>query len=204
MADLAKRFGAMPCWRLRHQPAPGTATETDLVRLLDRDHVACELVAGILVEKTVGAEESRLAALLCTLLNTFVRPRKLGVVFAPDAPVRLRPGLVRIPDVCFIASNRLPGGKYPRTAILDIVPNLIIEVLSRSNTRQEMRQKLREYFQAGVELVWYVNPPTRTAEVFSSANQSTVLLESQSLSGGDLLPGFKLKLRELFADLDEQ
>jgi Uma2 family endonuclease len=112
--------------------------------------------------------------------------------------IRLRKGLVRIPDTCFISVDRLPGGKLPRKVILDIAPNLVVEVLCPSNTAKEMRRKLREYFKAGVELVWYVDPSSHTVEVFTAAQKRVVLKESQTLTGGHVLPGFKVALKKLF------
>lgn len=202
-ADLLKQLGPIPLHRIRNAASAGTATEADLRRRLDRGDRLCELVDGILVEKAVGSEESLLAFWIGTLLNNFVRPRKLGAVLGIDSAIRLSAGLVRLPDVCFISRDRLPGGRFPKQAILDIVPNLAVEVLSRSNTSREMRRKLRDYFKAGVEVVWFVNAKSRTVEVFSGPAESVVLKESQTLGGGEVLPGFKVKLRELFADLDD-
>jgi Uma2 family endonuclease len=112
--------------------------------------------------------------------------------------IGLRKGLVRIPDTCFISVDRLPGGKLPRKGILDIAPNLVVEVLSASNTAKETRQKLREYFKAGVELVWYVDRSTRTVEVFTAPQKRIVLKDSQTLTGGHVLPGFRATLKKLF------
>jgi Uma2 family endonuclease len=65
-----------------------------------------------------------------------------------------------------------------------------------------MERKLREYFQAGVRLVWYVDPEARTVEIFTAVDWSTMLDESRTLDGGDVLPGFVLPLRELFPRRD--
>lgn len=200
---LADRFGPMPSWRIRSSPAPGTATEADLLHALDHEDRICELVDGILVEKDVGYDESELNVVLLAFLANFIIPRKLGSLTGADGPMRLKLGLVRIPDIAFISRRRYPSGKRPRGAISKVIPNLAVEVLSRGNTPQEMQGKLREYFKAGVELVWYVDPRNRTVEVFTSPAKSVVLGEKQTLMGGSVLPGFKLKLRELFAVLDE-
>ena len=84
----------------------------------------------------------------------------------------------------------------------DVAPNLAVEVLSRSNTPQEMRQKLREYFTMGTELVWFVDPRDRTVQVFKAANKSQQLSAAQPLTGGHVLPGFKVTLKKLFSVLD--
>jgi Uma2 family endonuclease len=200
IGDLLKRLGNIPAGRVRLHPTPGTATEKDVIEVLDREDRLCELVEGTLVEKPMGYEESAIACLIITALNTFVRPRKLGIVTGADGTIKLFAGLVRIPDVAFTSWNRLPGRKRPKVAIPLLAPDLVVEVLSKSNTPAEMRRKLGEYFDAGVRLVWLVNPRKRTASVHTSAGQSVVIKEGQSLDGGDVLPGFTLSLEELFAE----
>src|SRR5206468_1626606 len=81
--------------------------------------------------------------------------------------------------------------------ILDRAPDLAVEVLSKGNTRAEMDRKLREYFAAGVRLVWLIDPKTRTARVHTSPEEMTRLGEGDTLDGGDVLPGFALPLRDL-------
>ena len=112
LADLVDRFGPMPAERIRTNPPPGTATEQDVIDIEERESRLCELVDGVLVEKTVGVDESYLASRLIYFLNEFVLESGLGVVTAPDGMMRLAPGLVRIPDVSFIFVEpvaRTPG-----------------------------------------------------------------------------------------------
>jgi Uma2 family endonuclease len=168
-----------------------------------REDRLCELVDGVLVEKVMGFEESMLAAQIIMLLGNFVRSKKLGVIAGEGGMLRLSKGLVRIPDVSFIARSRLPGGKPPTEPMPGLAPNLAIEVLSQSNTREEMERKLDDFFDAGVEIVWYVDPPTRSVRVFTSRTKSTVLKGAQALSGGTVLPGFKVKVANIFSVLDE-
>lgn len=137
------------------------------------------------------------------MLKNFCAPKKLGVVAGEGGMLRLFPGLVRIPDVSFIGRSRLPGGKPPRGAMPVLVPHLAVEVLSKGNTPREMSRKLSDYFAAGVELVWFVDPRTRTIKVFSSPKKATLLKGSQLLTGGTVLPGFRVKVAEIFSVLDE-
>ena len=199
-ADLVARFGAVPLHRIRYQPAPGTATERDVIEIHDHEDRLYELIDGVLVEKTVGYYESYLALLLGRLLGNHVAQKCLGILAGPDGMMRLAPGLVRIPDLSFISWDRLPERKVPREPISDLAPDLAVEVISKSNTPEEMRQKLLDYFAAGVRLVWYVYPEPREVHVFTTPEQSTVFSEDQTLDGGDVLPGFRLSLREYFAE----
>ena len=77
-------------------------------------------------------------------------------------------------------------------------------MLSPSNTRAEMARKRREYFQAGVRLVWEVNPRARIVTVFDAPERSTTLDATRTLDGGTVLPGFLLPLADLFGELDRQ
>lgn len=201
IGDLFDRFGAMSLSRIRTTPSPGTANERDVLRIHKRERRLCELFDGILVEKAVGYEESVVAATLIILLGNFASTHKLGVVTGEGGMVKLAAGLIRIPDVAFVSRKRLPGGRVPRQPIPALAPNLAVEVLSTSNTPQEMRQKLIDYFDAGVELVWYIDPRTRTVTVHTSPDDFTVVKNAQALTGGIVLPGFKVKVRELFANL---
>jgi Uma2 family endonuclease len=198
VGELLRRLGNVPAWRVRLQPFPGTATEKDVIRVLDKENRPCELVEGTLVEKVMGYEESEIALLLGTFLNNFVRPRKLGIVTGSDGTMRLFPGLVRIPDVAFASWARFPGGKRPKAAIPAMAPDLSVEVISKGNTKAELARKLGEYFSAGVRLVWIVEPKTRTVRVYTAADQFTVLKPGQVLDGGDVLPGFTVRVNELF------
>jgi Uma2 family endonuclease len=200
LTDLHRRFGPMPIWRIRRDPIPGTATVKDVLRILEREKRPCELVDGILVEKTIGFEESHLAIRLAILLGNFVEQHDLGIVAGEAGTIKLARGLVRIPDVAFYSWNSLPDKKLPRKPIPKLAPDLAVEVLSESNTRQEMDQKLDDYLAAGVKLVWYVDPRTETVQVFSGRKTGKTLRQGQSLDGNAVLPGFKLPLRKLFAE----
>jgi Uma2 family endonuclease len=111
------------------------------------------------------------------------------------------PHLVRIPDLSFVRWEKLPNHAIPREPIPDLAPDLAVEVLSKSNTSGEMKRKLREYFEAGVVLVWFVDPVKRTVEVFTAPKQSEVLTEADTLDGGDVLPGLALPVKRVFERL---
>jgi Uma2 family endonuclease len=204
VADLLEQLGDIPPQRIRLRPLPGTATEQDVLAIGDREDRLCELVDGVLVEKAMGFRESLLACALIGLVGNFVAPRNLGLVSGEAGTMRLFPGLVRIPDVAFVSWDRLPERRVPAAPIPDLVPDLAVEVLSESNTAAEMARKRREYFAAGVRLVWQVDPASRMVMVYTNVEESTELDEKQTLDGGLVLPGFALPLRELFAELDRQ
>src|SRR5262249_32371795 len=130
--------------------------------------------------------------------------RNLGIVTGPDGTVEIMADLVRIPDVAFTSWDRMPGRRCPDAPVPRLAPNLAVEVLSRSNTPGEMAVKRQEYFTAGVEIVWEIDPRARTVVVSTSATASTTLAGADTLDGGTVLPGFTLPLQQLFAELDRQ
>lgn len=204
LADLLIQLGDISPERVRFRPLPGTATEQDVLDVQAHEGRLCELVDGVLVEKGVGFRESFLAMVLSTVLWDFVKSRHLGLVTGADGMMRLVSGLVRIPDAAFMSWDRLPGRRMPSDPIPNVAPDLVVEVLSESNTAAEMARKRQEYFSAGVRLAWFVDPVTRTVDVYTAVDQSTVLQAEDTLEGGAVLPGFTLWLREFFDQLDHQ
>jgi Uma2 family endonuclease len=200
---LVTRVGDIPLDRICFDPQPGTATEQDLLDLHAKTGRLYELVDGVLVEKAMGLAEAFLAAALVGILRTWVKPRNLGAVLGADGMMRLAPGLVRIPDVSFAYWHRFPNRQVQvGVPIPDLVPDLAVEVLSLSNTADEIERKRGEYFTGGTQLVWIIDPRARTVEVFTAPTVSTLLHEADTLDGGAVLPGFTLPLRDLFAELD--
>ena len=201
VADLLRELGDIPADRVRLRPEPGTATERDVIEIEARENRLCELIDGVLVEKTVGFDESLVAAKLVQKLMNFAEAGDLGRVTTTGGMIRLLPHQVRIPDVGFFARRKLPKNRS-RKPIPDVVPDLAVEILSKGNSKGEMDRKLREYFEAGTRLVWFIDPRTRSARVCTSPKEMTRLQGGESLDGGDLLPGFTLSLLDLFACLD--
>ena len=204
LADLQEHLGGIPLDRIRIFPPPGYATEDDVIDIQDRESRLFELLDGILVEKAMGWYESMLAVLIATELNIFLRKNDLGKVFGADGTVKILPGMVKIPDVSFISWDRWPEQKMPRRPIPALVPDLAVEVLSETNTVKEMDNKLQNYFRAQVRLVWYIDPATQTARAYTSPTQVAQIGPDDPLTGGDVLPGFELSLRELFERADRQ
>lgn len=198
VADLIDALGGIPPERIRMHPTPGTATEQDVIELHDRQNRLFELVDGVLVEKAMGYYESLLAAVLLQLLRNFADEHRLGAVAGADGMMRLTAGLVRIPDVSLIAWDKFPNRQIPPEPIPDLAHDLAVEVLSKSDTPHEIARKIDEYFTAGTQLVWILDPTPRTMTVFTSPDQSVTLHENDTLDGAPLLPGFAVRLREIF------
>jgi Uma2 family endonuclease len=204
MADVLARLGDIPLERLRVPPAPGLATERDLLAALEAPRKRiCELIDGTLVEKAKGFRESLLAGRFLVLLDQFVEPRNLGLLTVPDGMLRLFVGRVRAPDIAFIPWDALPNRRIPTEPIPAVAPDLAVEVLSESNTPAEMRLKREDYFRAGTRLVWEVDPRQRTLAIYTRVDPAdTILTATDTLTGDPVLPGFSLPLDDLFLALD--
>lgn len=197
-AEMQEQLGGIPLERIRMVPSPGSATEQDLLRVLDSEDRICELIDGILVEKTMGYFESSVAAALIVFLGKFLEQHDLGIVLGADGTLRILGDQIRVPDVAFLSWRHFPNRVLPAEPVPALAPDLAVEVLSVGNTRGEMERKLDDYFAAGVQLVWLIDPATQSATVYESRRQRHVLSIAESLSGGTVLPGFELPLKQLF------
>ena len=199
LADVLHRIGDVPTERILARPAPGTAMPCDVLRLCDGEPKRlCELVDGVLVEKAMGQRESRLAVFLIGLLCDYMKENNLGILTGADGPYTLEEAQIRFPDVAFISWDNIPLDADPSTPMPDWTISLAVEVISTGNTRGEMRRKLKDYFAAGTALVWYVYPIERVVRVYSSEVDCQTLTDADQLDGGDVLPGFRASVRELF------
>jgi Uma2 family endonuclease len=200
LAKLLHQLGDVPLERIRMEAPPGSATEEDVLAVrAGPERRLCELVDGVLVEKAMSTRASFLTTVIIQKIWNFIEKENLGVVLGADGMIRTFPGQVRIPDVSFISWDRYPGEEIPDEGIRSFVPNLAVEVLSPGNTKAEIDRKLRDYFVAGVELAWVIDPKTQTAKSYTSPEDVQRVGKTGYLDGGTVLPGFRLSLKELFA-----
>jgi Uma2 family endonuclease len=198
-AELHARLGYVPLNRICMNPAPGTATEADLVRFLEAANKRLyELIDRTLVEKAVGMRESMIAAKLIQRLANHVEEHDLGLVAGADGPFRLLPGLVRLPDVSFIRWQDVPNESLPDETLSTLTASLVVEVLSSSNTAAEIARKRDQFFSHGCKQFWVVDHETQTVDVFTSITRVKSLSTTDTLDGGKILPGFSMQVVDLF------
>lgn len=131
-------------------------------------------------------------------LETFLRAHPLGQLTTESGVITERgPDTVRGPDVAYWSYARVPEDEMP-VVYANEAADLVVEVVSPSNTRRKVGLKVREYFQSGVRLVWVVDPEERTATVYTRPGDGTVLWEDATLAGGDVLPGFACRVADFF------
>jgi Uma2 family endonuclease len=159
----------------------------------------CELVDGELVKMSPSFfPEARVVRTIFLLLGTFVAQHRLGEVFGPDLGYELTPHRVRAPDVSFVSAEKLVAYGNPQE-FAKIVPDLVVEVISPEVKYGYLQRKIRDYFEAGVRILWIVDPEMQTVTVYRSPVDLRVLTVADILSGEDVLPSFSCRMAELFA-----
>jgi len=160
-----------------------------------------ELVDGQIVEWDVTTlRHGILTALLVELLSAFVRKHRLGLVATTDALIRILGSRshARGGDIAFFAHGRLPADLDASSA--DVAPDLVVEVLSPSDRADQVQVKIHDWLRVGVRMLWYVDPTTGITAVYRPDGGGTVGPE-EPLDGGDVLPGFSVRLRDLLDEL---
>jgi Uma2 family endonuclease len=169
------------------------------------DDLLYEVVDNQVVELApMGAYEVWIATLLVARLATFARQHQLGrAVHEMLFDLTAATGRKRRPDVAFVSFDRWPRHRrIPRIEAWDVVPNLAVEVVSRTDSGDYIVDKVAEYFHAGVERVWIVFPSQAQVYTYDSPTSVRILTRTDELSGDPILPHFRLPLVELFEDAE--
>ncbi|MDQ3908658.1 MAG: Uma2 family endonuclease [Acidobacteriota bacterium] len=160
-----------------------------------------ELIKGVLkVMSPTKPLHGVICARLTVELGKFVADHDLGETFGAETGflVETDPDTVVGADAAFVSRERLATVETWEK-FFPFAPDLAVEVLSPSNTVQEIDEKVNFYFAAGSRAVWVFNPKRRTVAAYGSPFDVRILSERDTLEGGDVLPGFKLDLAKLFA-----
>ena len=174
-------------------------TADDLLRLHSQG-VRGELIRGVLCENmAAGMEHGEIVVNLSTELRNFVKPRRLGRLMASDSGVWLErgPDTVREPDIAFFTAGKIPAGARVQ-GYAEVVPDLVVEVKSPSDSVREVTDKARMWLSYGVRLAWVLHPDTRSVDVHPQNGPMSTLTVSDTLDGGDVLPGFECKVNDIF------
>lgn len=162
----------------------------------------CELVRGqIVLAGPTSDEHAGIVGDFYHELRSFVLPRRLGKVRVGETGVYTQrsPDTVRGADVLFISEERY-SRRRKKHGFLDVAPELVVEVLSASESKASVDEKLGEYFAIGVRLVWVADPEHKTVRAYRSLEDVRTLGEKDMLRGGDVLPGFSVPVSRLFED----
>lgn len=159
-----------------------------------------ELIDGELVEMNPsGGRASRIAFGVGTHLRNHALPRGLGEVFGADGGFVLFPGrdLLRVADAAFVRADRLPAPE-DQLGFLRLAPDLVVEVVSPFDRPGDVAAKTAMWLDAGVRLVWVLDPEVRTVAIHALGLPPRTLRDGDDLDGGDVLPDFRVAVGELF------
>lgn len=166
------------------------------------DHA--ELIRGrVVVHEPPTEYHAHIVSTLIYRLQSFVQPRRLGWVLSEAGfKIQSAPDTVRAPDVAFIA--RMPGVELTRRGFAARAPEIAAEVLSPDDRAGDIVAKVADWLQAGVKLVWVIDPRRETATIYHADGTLAVASKTGSLHGEDVLPGFSCKLADLLDTAGEE
>ena len=160
-----------------------------------------ELIDGVVVPMPPASDwPTSVTATITAMLWHHVHSRRLGRVYSAEAGFVLFPDreTVRVPDVAFVRAERMPQGEarwhFPRLA-----PDLVVEVLSPTDRASDVLAKVAMYQEAGVPLIWLVDPEAQTVTVLALGQEPVNLTGADTLDGGNVLPDLRIEVAEIFA-----
>jgi len=174
-------------------------TADELLAMPD-DGYRYELVKGEVIQMAPSGYEHGVRTVeLTTALHVHIRAQRLGVVCAAETGFLLSqdPDTVRAPDIAFVARERVENAGTVKSYWIG-PPDLAVEVISPGDTVKEVEEKVAEWLEAGARMVWVVSPKLHTITVYKSLTDITMLTEKDTLRGGDVVPGFQIKVAEIF------
>jgi Uma2 family endonuclease len=175
-------------------PASQSGSEQGTASLEDVERY--EVIDGVRVEREpMRAFEAVLASWFCFLINGFAAGKKLGlavneVLFVLNASRDLK----RRPDVAFVSYARWPSAVVERAPAWNVVPDLAVELMSPTNLAEEIDNKITDYFQSGVSLVWVIYPDSGRVYVYRSPTHVSILERTDTLDGGDTVRELQMYL----------
>jgi Uma2 family endonuclease len=198
MAQLRRYFWEIPAERMILDPPPGTATEKHLLRLASERGYPSELLDGVLIDRMPGFQSALVIGNLLRRLMNWLEDCDSGIVIGGGkCPVRLRPGTVRLAGIYFVSWKQMPGGTIPNDPISDLVPDLVVDILSQWGTRSELDRKRDDFLAAGTRWFWLLDKDERTVEI--STCQRTRIYEAEGIVVGEgVVPGFAMPVAEIF------
>ena len=173
-------------------------TANDLL-MMEGSGKSTELVRGeLIVREPPSTYHGRVQASLNVLVGSYVRAHTLGAVFGQDTGFKIAsdPDTVRAPDLAFVDRTRVT--QIPRRGYAALAPELVAEILSPDDRPGEVLAKVGDWLEAGVRLVWVIDPERRVASVYRDDGSVMTVSSDADVDGEAVLPGLSLRLSELF------
>ncbi len=162
---------------------------------LKTDLEGYEYIEGELVPRLpTPGEHSEISLNLISPLHLYVRENQLGRVYIANTSFWIGERML-IPDIAFVSTDRLPAD---RSKAFQFPPDLAVEVVSPTDTIYRIDEKVLAYLEAGTQLVWVIQPTSKTVTVYRSETDITLLTRNDTLTGEDVIEGFSCQVAELF------
>jgi Uma2 family endonuclease len=175
------------------------STANELFEMPD-DGFRYELVRGELRKMSPsGSEHGAIVFNASLLLGQHIKSNNLGQGFGAETGFKIAsdPDTVRAADIAFVSRERIPEAGIPKN-FWPLAPDLVVEVVSPGDTYNEVVEKVGDWLDAGTRAIWIVNPKRRSVTVYRSMTDVTHLSEGDELDGGEVVPGFRCKVSEIF------
>src|SRR5262245_55865896 len=172
------------------------ATIDDLLQC-PKDGRKYELVDGEIVVSPTGLQHAMVVGKIVQIIATFLETSPIGVVLAGNLGIHFPNGNLRSPDVTFVRNEKVPTGKSTEE-FAQFIPDLAVEVLSLHDSLKEVGQKIGEFLECGVPLVWLVDPARETVTVYRSLSQTEQLASTDMITAEPVLPGFTCLVSRFF------
>ena len=152
----------------------------------------------LVVMTPAGAESGRRSGEVFGQLYSWNNAARLGVAFDASAGFKLPDGSILSPDASWIPNDRWESlSRAEREGFAPLCPDLVVELRSTTDSLRDLRAKMREYRSQGARLGWLIDPRRKVVEVYRPGRETEVLTAPENLSGGEVLPGFVLDLKEI-------
>lgn len=175
-------------------------TVDDLWALID-DENRYELVRGeLMMMGPASPVHGRYASRIDRALGTYIEEHELGEVYTAEPGFQLQPEpepIVRVPDVAFLCKDKIPPPEQ-QAGFWSVAPDVVIKIISPSESTQQIQEKVQDYLTAGTGLIWLVYPSTQTVTEYRAGGQVRHLTLDDDLDGDEVVPGFRYSLRRLF------
>jgi Uma2 family endonuclease len=172
-------------------------TASDLEQMPDDDSVQIELDEGELITMPpAGGDHGYIGSGICSDLRAFVKKHRLGRVYSADTGFQLSGDTVRAPDLAFVRKERVEA--IHSQGFMKGAPDLAVEILSPFDSFRQLMRKVKQYLAAGCHTVWVVHPERKRVYVFEANGTDSELGPEDMLEAPELLPGFSVKVAELF------
>jgi Uma2 family endonuclease len=175
-------------------------TEADLQSLPDDGYIHEVVNSELVMSPKNDFFHGDICSELLTVLRTFVREKRLGAVLDSSTGFWMKNRNCRAPDISFVSRERLIALNFKRStrSFFPGAPDLAVEILSPNNTRAEIDQRLRDFFESGTRLAWIIDPDAKRAEICRTLTSRKLIEAGGHLEGEDLLSGFRYPLDDLF------